>query len=241
VVEVVGGGIDTVRTALSSYSLGAEVDNLTFIGTGSFTGIGNSLANAITGSSVNDTLDGGVGIDTMSGGVGNDTYFVDNIGDVLIDSGGSDTVAVSLSNYTLGSAFENLVFTGSGAFIGTGNASSNLIVGGSGNDTLSGGNGNDTLRGGAGFDQLFGGSGNDVFVFMAGQANGDQVADFFGAGATAADVLRFEGYGAGTLAHVGGTDFYTITSQDGTITDTVRVTGIFNLNINPGSNDYLFM
>lgn len=34
----------------------------------------------------NDTLIGGTGADTMTGGLGSDTYYVDNIGDIVIES-----------------------------------------------------------------------------------------------------------------------------------------------------------
>ncbi len=47
--ENVGEGTDTVRTTLSSYTLGINLENLTFIGAGSFTGTGNTLSNVITG------------------------------------------------------------------------------------------------------------------------------------------------------------------------------------------------
>ena len=36
----------------------------------------------------NDTLNGGAGADTMVGGTGNDTYVVDNVGDVVDETGG---------------------------------------------------------------------------------------------------------------------------------------------------------
>src|SRR5262249_13447255 len=40
VTENAGEGTDTVQTTLASYTLGANVENLTFTGTGSFTGVG---------------------------------------------------------------------------------------------------------------------------------------------------------------------------------------------------------
>ncbi|MBS1158828.1 MAG: hypothetical protein H6R15_1247, partial [Proteobacteria bacterium] len=58
-----GTGIDLVRTTLSSYALGAEVENLTFFGVGNFTGTGNGLNNEIRGVSGADTLFGGAGND----------------------------------------------------------------------------------------------------------------------------------------------------------------------------------
>ena len=52
-------------------------------------------------------------------------------------------------------------------------------------------------NGGAAADFLQGNAGNDTFVFNAGQANGDMVADFAGNGAAAGDSLQFVGYGPG--------------------------------------------
>jgi Ca2+-binding RTX toxin-like protein len=72
VTEVAGSTNSTVMTSLSSYSLPTNVQNLTYTGTGNFTGNGNGLANTITGGSGNDTLAGNGGSDTLTGGAGND-------------------------------------------------------------------------------------------------------------------------------------------------------------------------
>ncbi len=173
-VEAAGDGMDTVRALLNAYALGDDLDNLTFIGTGDFTGTGNALANAIVGGDGNDTLNGAAGADSMTGGAGNDTYTVDNAGDQAIEGagGGNDTVLAQLGAYTLGANVENLTFVGTGNFTGTGNDLDNAIVGGGANDTLSGGLGNDTLTGGGGSDNLAGGGGNDT---MTGGSGADSV------------------------------------------------------------------
>ena len=83
IVEAAGGGTDTVRTTLASYTLGTNLENLTYTGAGSFAGTGNSVANVITGGSGADTLDGGAnaaGVDTLIGLAGNDSYVVSNTG-----------------------------------------------------------------------------------------------------------------------------------------------------------------
>ena len=49
VTEVLNAGTDTVETALASYTLAANVENLTYTGAGTFAGTGNGLGNAITG------------------------------------------------------------------------------------------------------------------------------------------------------------------------------------------------
>lgn len=207
VVEAAGGGADTVRTTLPSYTLGANLENLTYVGPvgAIFTGVGNALANTITGASGADVLDGGAnasGVDTLVGGFGGDTYIVRNLGDIVVEAGGAgtDTVKAVVNSYTLGLNVENLTFIGAGAFTGAGNGQANVITGGAGADSLSGGGGADTLIGGGGADTLAGGAGADVFVLARGDANGDLITDFTVSGATA-DLISLTGYAIGsTLA-----------------------------------------
>jgi Ca2+-binding RTX toxin-like protein len=193
------GGIDEVRTTLHSYSLSNDansiIENLTYIGTGSFTGQGNDANNTITGGAGNDTLyggngsdtlDGGRGADHMYGGAGNDIYIVDNSSDVVSetgllktstgvgyfgDMGGIDEVRTSVS-YTLPndphSIIENLTYTGNDVFRGFGNDANNTITGGGKDDILFGGSGNDFLFGNDGADVLIGGNGIDTLVGGAG-------------------------------------------------------------------------
>ncbi|NKK22852.1 hypothetical protein GFL67_22175, partial [Rhizobium leguminosarum bv. viciae] len=68
VTEAADEGTDTVRTNLASYTLGSDLENLTYIGTVAFAGTGNDLDNTITGGAAIDTLSGGVGNDTLNGG-----------------------------------------------------------------------------------------------------------------------------------------------------------------------------
>ena len=170
VSEALNGGVDLVQTTLASYTLGANVENLTFTGAGNFTGTGNTLANTITGGAGNDLLDGGAGIDRLVGGLGDDTYVVDNAGDVVVEAtaGGTDTVRATAASYTLGANVENLTYIGAGNFTGTGNGLANIITGAAGNDTLNGDGGNDQLLGGLGSDTLNGGAGNDTLDGGAG-------------------------------------------------------------------------
>jgi len=169
VLEGTGRGTDTVFTTLSAYTLGDNVENLDFDGVGPFAGTGNGLANSITGGTGNDVLDGRGGADTLIGGAGNDTYLVDRSDDVIVEgrARGTDTVHATAAAYTLGDYVENLIYTGPGAFAGTGNELFNTLVGGLGNDTLDGASGNDTLEGGGRADLLTGGLGADAFVYRA--------------------------------------------------------------------------
>ncbi|MBC3958150.1 calcium-binding protein, partial [Pseudomonas sp. DOAB1067] len=59
VIEQAGGGDDEVRVTVinpNSTFLAANVERLTYVGTGAFTGYGNDIDNVITGGSGNDTL-----------------------------------------------------------------------------------------------------------------------------------------------------------------------------------------
>jgi Ca2+-binding RTX toxin-like protein len=153
--------IDKVNSS-ATYTLSANVEDLTLTGTTAINGTGNGLDNEITGNDGNNLIDGKGGIDTMIGKAGNDTYVVDATLDVIteIATEGTDTVQSS-ANYTLGAEVENLTLTrptlqtdttATIGLSGTGNASKNTIIGTTVSDTLSGGTDNDTMIGGTGND-----------------------------------------------------------------------------------------
>lgn len=124
---------------------------------------GDANANRIEGGAGNDTLDGGVGADVMIGGADNDSYVVDNAGDEVTEAvgGGLDIVRTGLSSLTLADGVEDLSYTGTGGFTGTGNALDNSLYGKALADALYGLDGDDKLVGGAGADLLDGGAGRD--------------------------------------------------------------------------------
>ena len=70
--EAAGGGTDSVFTASNTFTLAANLENLTFTGVGDFSGTGNASNNVITGGGGIDTLSGAGGSDTLIGGQGND-------------------------------------------------------------------------------------------------------------------------------------------------------------------------
>ena len=155
VTEAAGGGTDLVRSTVS-YALSDNVERLTLDGTGNTIATGNALDNILTGNSGNNTLNGLAGADIMSGGAGNDTYYVDNVGDRVIEAanGGTDLVHSTVS-FALSDNVERLTLDGTGNTIATGNALDNVLTGNSGNNTLIGGLGADFMIGGAGNDTYY--------------------------------------------------------------------------------------
>ena len=164
VTEAAAAGTDTVESSIT-YTLGANLENLTLTGAAAINGTGNTLNNILRGNTGSNILDGGTGADILIGGSGNDTYVVDNTGDLVLEiaAEGTDTVQSSIT-YTLGANLENLTLTGAAAINGTGNSLDNIITGNTANNILSGGDGDDILNGGTGADILIGGLGNDTYV-----------------------------------------------------------------------------
>ncbi|MBH0182953.1 MAG: hypothetical protein HP490_15085, partial [Nitrospira sp.] len=165
--EAADEGLDTVESSVD-FTLGANIEHLTLIGTSSINGTGNALNNVLTGNS---------GSNLLTGGLGNDTYVVQDNSDVVDEAlnAGTDTVVSSFS-YILGAHLENLTLTGTSGINGTGNEFNNTITGNGGANVLDGGSGNDTLNGALG---------NDTYRFGAGDGQ-DQVSD---TGGTADRVL----------------------------------------------------
>jgi Ca2+-binding RTX toxin-like protein len=163
VTESANQGTDTIQTTIG-YTLGANVENLTLLGTAAISGTGNTLNNLIIGNSANNTLDGGTGLDSLRGEAGNDTYIINNAATTAVfeeANEGIDAVQASVS-YTLRANFENLTLTGSSATSGSGNSLNNLLIGNSADNTLNGQAGNDTMQGGAGNDTYIVDSAADI-------------------------------------------------------------------------------
>lgn len=171
VAESAVGGTDTVIASVS-WTLGANVENLTLGGSANIDGTGNELANILLGNAGDNILDGGGGVDTLAGGAGNDTYFVGSTSDSVTEEAdaGIDTVVSSVSR-TLGANIENLTLTGSGNYAITGNGLDNVLIGNSGHNALDGGAGADTMAGGAGNDSYYVDNAGDVVTEAEGAGN----------------------------------------------------------------------
>lgn len=131
VIQADSSGNDTVVVKYNSgtYTLAADLENITLFGTVAINATGNSLNNIIigndgnnvlngnlgndnlSGGAGNDTLNGGAGSDTLEGGVGNDTFisgtatnFGDNSFDIIVEDDGG---ASSVDTLVLGVAYSS--------------------------------------------------------------------------------------------------------------------------------------
>lgn len=211
------GGVDLVRVFVSSFLLneGSNLENLVYAGNydgdplGTFSGVGNSLANTLTGGAQkdyllgmggNDVLNGLGGADDMNGGAGNDTYYVNHSGDIAsenIDDGAADVVMSSVT-YELGQGIDIAYLTGTARINLTGNEDENTLIGNAGANIIKGGTVSaariaDKLNGGLGHDTLSGGLGRDTFIFNTklSSANIDKITDF----SAVDDVMHLENTG----------------------------------------------
>ncbi|WP_269780305.1 hypothetical protein [Methylobacterium sp. Leaf118] len=173
-----GGGV-TTGSLTTGYAGSFAIEfgsTLTFSGVEQFDLTLTQHNDGVTTGDGNDVINGLGGDDLMIGAGGNDTYFVDSLGDRVIEAadGGSDTVKSALS-YVLesGQEIETLATTldtGTAALALTGNERGN---------TLRGNAGANILDGGLGADTMVGLGGNDTY--LVDQA-GDQVIEGAGKG-----------------------------------------------------------
>lgn len=216
VVEYADEGTDLVRTNLASYTLGEHVENLIYTGDAGFVGLGNALANTITGSGMADALSGLGGNDRLNGGAGNDSLTGGTGGDTL--SGGT---GVDLASYLDAGAGVHADLTTILTAPSAGDAAGDQFIsierlqgsnfadqlsGSAGTNVLWGMAGDDILAGRGGNDLLYGGAGVDSFVFGLGDKF-DRVQDF----ENDIDTLVFHGFAGVTTA----TEALAFASQSG--------------------------
>ena len=209
--EVAGAGFDTVITSVNTtLAAGVSVERLEAVaGTAAFTLRGNAFAQTLVGNAGANTLDGLGGADTLMGMGGNDIYVVDSADDRVVEDAGAglDLVRTSLAIYGLTDNVENLSFTGTGGFAGTGNGLANVITGGAGSDTLDGGLGGDRLVGGLGDDTYVVDATTDAVIEAVGEGYDTQVTSLTSAKAALnIEALFYSGTGAFTgFANATGT------------------------------------
>lgn len=227
IIEKPGEGNDRVYASIS-YTLGDNLENLILRGDAA-EGYGNALDNRIEGTAKNNILDGKTGADTMIGYAGNDTYYVDNVGDRVVEdaNAGTDTIITSI-DYALGrdSNIERLILAegsaalratgGDGAETITGNSADNVIDGGLGADRMTGGLGNDTFHVNEAGDKVIelAGEGIDTVITLIDYTLGATLENLVAE--TGAHALRLTGNGldnvvtggdwADTLLGLGGND-----------------------------------
>lgn len=172
VAEQIGGGTDLISTSLESYTLGANVEGISYTGTQAFVGYGNSDKNTFSGGSGSETFYGYDGADKFNGSLGADTYYGGEGNDYVDYSKAATAITVNLTtNINLGDtaagdllySIENMGASNYGDML-TGNEFANTIYGRGGADTIYGMDGNDVLDGGAGADTLVGGTGDDTYI-----------------------------------------------------------------------------
>ncbi|BBL73323.1 beta strand repeat-containing protein [Methylomagnum ishizawai] len=217
-----GAGTDSVNSSVT-FTLATGVEKLTLADSGgAINGTGNAAANTIVGNSLANILsDGGVGSpDSLDGQLGNDTYLVNNSGDIISDSGGTDTVQ-STKTYDLSAnatTVDKLTLLDSGGAINaTGNSLANTITGNTAANTLDDGGSNAA-------DSMAGGAGNDTYVV---HNSGDTISDSSGTD-TVQSSVDF------TLAATSGIEILTLTGA-GNI-DATGSTAANTLNGNGGDN-----
>lgn len=100
VTEAASAGTDTVYASLT-YTLGADLENLTLTGAVAINGTGNGAANTIIGNGEANTLMGLAGNDILDGGGGNDFLYGGDNADTLYGRAGNDTLDGGAGSNTL--------------------------------------------------------------------------------------------------------------------------------------------
>ena len=97
ITENASQGTDLVESSVT-WTLGADLENLTLTGSSTINGIGNALDNTLTGNSAANSLSGLDGNDLVIGGGGNDTLSGGNGSDTLRGGAGVDSLTGGAGN-----------------------------------------------------------------------------------------------------------------------------------------------
>jgi Ca2+-binding RTX toxin-like protein len=243
--EAGGDGIDTVY-AIYNITLGAGFEQLLLSGaannavgsadnniiygnstSGAVTIFGLAGADVLFGGAFNDALNGGTendylfglgGVNTLIGGAGSDIFYVETLGNVIVEAAGEgfDTMYSNAAGISqLGDNVEQLILYGAstggtGTSLGDyiyGNASGNALAlsGGDGFDYILGSNQNDTFIGGFGNDSLDlrggGAAGNDLVRYnQVGNFGADTVFGFDSDATGGQDLIDISGMGYGVVS-----------------------------------------
>ncbi|MBF0626633.1 MAG: DUF4347 domain-containing protein [Magnetococcales bacterium] len=92
VTEGVSAGTDLVQSAVT-WTLGANVENLTLTGTRAIYGVGNALNNTLIGNGGDNTLNGEDGDDLLRGGAGHDKLYGGAGNDQLVGGNGEELLS----------------------------------------------------------------------------------------------------------------------------------------------------
>jgi len=248
VVEAGMGGTDLVQSSIT-YTLTANVENLTLTGTADIDGTGNDLdnvingntgANVLNGMAGNDTINGNTGADTLVGGDGNDALNGDAGDDILSGDAGNDVlnggagndimrggsgddtyIVDSTGDITVENAGEGLDTVQSGASYTLTDNVENLVLTGSASTSGTGNDLDNVITGNGGANALSGGAGNDT---LSG-GGGNDVLD----GGSGADNLQ-GGTGNDTYIVDNAGDLVTEAANAGT--DTVNASIDYTLGAN---------
>ncbi|MBI3699143.1 MAG: hypothetical protein HY242_01680 [Afipia sp.] len=225
VTENAGEGTDTVQASVS-FTLAANLENLTLTGSAALSGTGNAAANILIGNSGDNILAGLGGVDAIDGGAGNDTV-------TYAASSAAVTVNLALGTGIGGDAqgdtlagIENLIGSAYNDTL-SGDAGANVLNGGAGIDTVTYVNAaagvvvslaisaaQDTIGAGldtlSGFENITGSSFDDI---LTGDANANVLNG--GAGNDTLD----GGAGADTLVGGTGNDIYIVDNAGDAITE----------------------
>lgn len=196
ITENAGEGKDLVQSSFT-YTLAANLENLTLTGNAAINGTGNADDNVIKGNNADNTLDGGAGNDNISGNDGNDKLLGGDGNDALDGGDGNDTLdgGAGDNKLTGGAGDDTYIVsnttdsTAENAGQGTDEVQTSVtyVIGeniekltltgtanieGTGNsldNTITGNSGNNALNGGEGKDTINGGAGNDTLDGGAGE------------------------------------------------------------------------